>query len=51
MSREDKTLLGSVPGNAEKHLAGLVVACLWVIFPMALPRGMRTERTVNYSYE
>lgn len=51
MSREDKTLPGSGPGNAEKHLADLVLACLQVIFSVALPRGIRTERTAKYSYE
>lgn len=43
MSEEDKTLPGSGLENAEKHLGGLVLACLQVIFPMALPGEVRTE--------
>lgn len=50
ISREDKTPPWSDPGNTEKHLAGLE-DCLQVIFPMALPMGIKIERTVNYTYE
>lgn len=51
MSEADKTLPGSGLENAKKHLDDLVLACLQVIFPMALSGEVSTERTVDYSYE
>ena len=51
MAQENRTLgcPESHPGNRGEHLAGLVLAPFQVIFPEALPRGMKTGRTGDCS--
>lgn len=51
MPRREKTLPGSGPGNPENHLADLLRSHPQVIFPIALPRGIRTGDRVNDSNE